>query len=225
MSVTIHPILLGFDHCYIVRGKKAIMIDGGSPKQAKGFRSALEQLSLKPEDIQLIVLTHGHWDHIGSAKEIKDITGAKLALHRHEKDWLEKSLTPLPPGVTTWGRLFVKIMALFMPWVHIPATSVDIVLGDEEFSLTEYGIPGKIMYTPGHSKGSVSILLETGEAFVGNLAMSEFPLRLSPGLPILAEDLQTVRASWKLLMAAGAEMVYPAHGKPFSVDILRKALL
>jgi glyoxylase-like metal-dependent hydrolase (beta-lactamase superfamily II) len=225
MSVTIHPILLGFDHCYIVQGQKAIMIDGGSPKQVKGFRSALERLSLKPEDIQLIVLTHGHWDHIGTAKEIKDITGAKLALHRHEKDWLEKSLTPLPPGVTTWGRLFVKIMALFMPWVHIPATSVDIVLGDEEFSLTEYGIPGKIMYTPGHSKGSVSVLLETGEAFVGDLAMSEFPLRLSPGLPILAEDLQTVRASWKLLLAAGAEMVYPAHGKPFSADILRKALL
>ena len=109
--------------------------------------------------------------------------------------------------------------------MHIPATSVDIVLGDEEFSLTEYGIPGKIMYTPGHSKGSVSVLLETGEAFVGDLAISEFPMRLSPGLPILAEDLQTVRASWKLLLAAGAKTVYPAHGKPFSADILRKALL
>jgi len=224
MSVTIHPVLLGFGHCYILRGKKAIMIDAGSPKQAKGFKRALERLSLRAEDIQLIVLTHGHWDHIGSAKEIKDITGAKLALHGHEKDWLEAGLAPLPPGVTAWGRLFTKIMALFMPRVHIPATSVDIVLGDEEFSLTEYGIPGKIMYTPGHSRGSVSVLLETGEAFVGDLAMSGFPLRLGPGLPILAEDLQTVRASLRLLMAAGAETVYPAHGQPFPVDILRKAL-
>jgi glyoxylase-like metal-dependent hydrolase (beta-lactamase superfamily II) len=115
-------------------------------------------------------------------------------------------------------------MALFMPRVHIPATSVDIVLGDEEFSLTEYGIPGKIMYTPGHSRGSVSVLLETGEAFVGDLAMSGFPLRLGPGLPILAEDLQTVRASLRSLMAAGAQTIYPAHGQPFSVDILRRAL-
>jgi hypothetical protein len=47
--------------------------------------------------------------------------------------------------------------------------------------------------------------------------MSEFPLRLSPGLPILAEDMQKVRESWELLMEAGAETIHPAHGKPFSV--------
>ena len=73
-----------------------------------------------------------HWDHIGSAKEIKDITGAKIALHRNEKDWLEKSLKPLPPAVTAWGHIFAKIMAMFIPLVHIPATNVDVVLGDTE---------------------------------------------------------------------------------------------
>ena len=146
MTVNIHPITLGVDHCYIIRGEKAIMIDGGSPKQVKGFRRAIERLSIKPEDIKLIVLTHGHWDHIGSAKEIKDLTGAKLALHQQEKDWLEKSLKPLPPGVTAWGNIFVKSMAMFMPLVHIPVTNVDIVLGDGAFSLTEYGIPGKILH-------------------------------------------------------------------------------
>ena len=165
MRVGIHPITLGVDHCYIIQGERVIMIDGGAPKQAKGFTKAIERLSVKPDDIKLIVLTHGHWDHIGSAKEIKEITGAKLALHRQEKDWLEKSLKPMPPGVTVWGRIFVKIMALFMPLVHIPATDVDIVLEDGEFlSLFEYGIPGKIVHTPGHSMGSVSVLLETGDA-------------------------------------------------------------
>jgi len=225
MKVNIHPILLGFDHCYIIQCEKVIMIDGGTPKQGKGFMKALERLSLKPEDIKLIVLTHGHWDHIGSAKEIKNITGAKLALHQQEKDWLEKSLKPLPPGVTAWGRIFVKILAMFMPLVHVPATNVDIVLGDGDFPLTEYGIPGKIVYTPGHSIGSISVLLQTGDAFVGDLAMGEFPLRLNPGLPILAENMQKVRASWKVLLDQGAKTIYPAHGKPFSVDIIQKALL
>ncbi len=225
MRAKIHSILLGFDQCYIIQSEKAIMIDGGGPKQVKGFMKALERLSLKPEDIKLIVLTHGHWDHIGSAKEIKSITGAKLALHQQEKDWLEKSLTPLPPGVTPWGHIFVKILAMFMPLVHIPATNVDIVLGDGDFPLTEYGIPGKIVYTPGHSIGSVSVLLETGDAFVGDLAMNGFPLRLNPGLPILAENMQKVRASWKVLLDQGAKTIYPAHGKPFSVDIIQKALL
>jgi glyoxylase-like metal-dependent hydrolase (beta-lactamase superfamily II) len=135
-------------------------------------------LSIKPEEIKLIVLTHGHWDHIGSARKIKDLTGAKIALHQQEKECLEKSLKPLPPGVTAWGKVFVKIMKAFMPLVHIPATHVDILLGDGEFPLGEYGIPGKIVYTPGHFMGSVSILLETGDAFVGDLAMSKFPYEL-----------------------------------------------
>jgi hydroxyacylglutathione hydrolase len=225
MRVSIHPILLGVDHCYIIRGDGVIMIDGGAPKQGKAFLSAIEALSMKPEDIQLIVLTHGHWDHIGSAKEIKDLTRAKLAMHQKEKDCLEKSLKPLPPGATLWGSIFVNIMAMFLPLVHIPATDVDIVLGDGEFPLTEYGIPGKVVHTPGHSMGSVSVLLETGDAFVGDLAMSAFPMRFSPGLPILAEDMQQVKKSWKMLLDAGAETIYPAHGKPFSSDIIRRALL
>ncbi len=224
MKATIHIIPLGVDQCYIIRGEKTIMIDAGLPKQAKNFLKAVERLPIEPEDIKLIVLTHGHWDHIGSAKEIKELTGAKLALHQTEKDWLEKSLKPLPPGVTAWGKTFGKILAPFMPLVHIPATDVDMVLGDGEFLLSEYGIAGKILHTPGHSMGSVSVLLETGDAFVGDLAMSGFPLRLSPGLPILAEDMQKVRESWKFLIDRGAETIYPAHGKPFSVDIIRKAL-
>lgn len=224
MHARIHPITLGVDHCYILQDEGCIMIDGGSPKQAKSFLEALEKLPVEPEDVQLIVLTHGHWDHVGSAKDIKGITGAELALHQQEKDWLEKSLKPLPPGVTTWGHMFVKIMALFMPFVHIPATDVDIVLGDEELSLARYGIPGKIIHTPGHSMGSVSVSLETGAAFVGDLAMGEFPLRLSPGLPIMAEDMQKVRESWRVLLDAGTQTIYPAHGKPFPADIMRKAL-
>jgi len=224
MSLSIHPIKLGVARCYVIRAEGTILIDGGAPKKAKNFMKGIETLSIKPEDIQLIVITHGHWDHIGSAKEIKGITGAKIALHRNEKDWLEKSLKPLPPAVTLWGHIFAKIMAIFVPLINVPAAGVDVVLGDEELSLADYGIPGRIIPTPGHSMGSVSVLLETGDAFVGDLAMNGFPLRIGPGLPIFAEDLQKVKKSWQLLLDKGAKTVYPAHGKPFSADAIRRAL-
>jgi glyoxylase-like metal-dependent hydrolase (beta-lactamase superfamily II) len=113
---------------------------------------------------------------------------------------------------------------MFMPLVHIPSTDVDVVLGDEERSLDRYGIPGKVIHTPGHSSGSVSIVLEKGEVFVGDLAMNKFPLRLSPGLPIFAEDLARLKASWQLLLDHGAKTVYPAHGEPFPADVIRRAL-
>jgi len=224
MSVNIYPITLGFDHCYIIQDKGTIMIDGGAPKELKEFTKAIEEISIKPEDIKLMIMTHGHWDHIGSAKEIKELTGAKIAMHEQEKEWLIKGLKPLPPGVTLWGSIFKGIMAMFMPLVKIPTTDVDMVLGDEGLSLAEYGIPGKVIYTPGHSAGSVSVLLETGDVFVGDMAMNKFPLRFGPGMPIFAEDMAKLKDSWNLLLDAGAKTIYPAHGESFSVDIIRKAL-
>ena len=215
---------MGFDDCYLIQGEGTILIDGGAPNQARGFLEAIERLGVELEEIQLIVITHGHWDHIGSAKEIKEITGAKIAMHQREKEWLEKGLKFMPPGATAWGRIVSGMLAMLMPLVHIPATDVDVVLGDEEHSLAPYGIPGRVIYTPGHSRGSVSVLLETGDVFVGDLAMNKFPLRFSPGLPIFADDLRQVKQSWELLLSQGAETVHPAHGKPFSAKIIQRAL-
>ena len=199
-------------------------MDAGVPGKAGTFAKALERSVISPRDVKLIVLTHGHWDHIGSARDIRKLTGARLAMHEREAPWLENAFAPMPPGATAWGRILVGILSVYMPFVRIPACSVDLKLGNEGLSLAVYGIPGKVLHTPGHSSGSMSVLLDSGEAFVGDLAMNGFPLRLTPGFPIFAEDMATLRESWRLLLAQGARMIYPAHGKPFEADIMRKAL-
>lgn len=224
MGINIHPIHLGFDCSYVLKDEGTIMIDSGEPKKLKHFMQEMEKASIKPKEVRLIVLTHGHWDHIGSAKDVKEATGAKIAMHEKEKDCLEKSLKPQPPGVTLWGKIFNNIEKMFMPLIHIVPTEVDVILKDEEFSLEPFGIPGKVIYTPGHSSGSVSVLLETGDVFVGDLAINKFPLCFSPGLPIFAEDWDKVKESWKMLLDQGAKTVYPAHGEPFPADIIKKEL-
>jgi hydroxyacylglutathione hydrolase len=224
MHIKIHTVNLGFDQCYLIQGDGIIMIDGGEPGKIEKFKKSLKKLEIKPEEIKLIILTHGHWDHIGSAKDIQKLTGTKIVMHENEKEWLEKSLIILPPGATTWGQIFNKIMSLFVPLIKVPPANVDIVLNEENFSLTEFGIPGYIEYTPGHSSGSVSIILDTGEAFVGDLLMNKFPLRMSPGLPIFAEDIEEVKQSLEILLEKEVKTIYPSHGKPFSAKIISKEL-
>ena len=224
MNLKIHSITLGVTNCYIIRHKGMILIDSGVPKKAGSFKKALDKLNISADEIQLILITHAHWDHIGSAKDIKELTGAKLALHDNEKEWLEKPAIHIPPGVTTWGRTFSKIMSLATKNMKLQSARVDITLTNNDVPLADWGIPGEIIYTPGHSSGSVSLLLDSGDAFVGDLAMNAFPMRLSPGLPIFADNLETVKESWKLLLNRGAKVIYPAHGNPFSAEVIKKVL-
>ncbi len=110
------------------------------------------------------------------------------------------------------------------PLFRFHGDKVDVVLGNEGLSLADYGVPGRVIHTPGHTPGSVSVLLETGDAFVGCMTHNSFPFRLSPGLPIFAEDLPELRDSWRSLLEQGAETIYPAHGDSFPSGDILKAL-
>jgi glyoxylase-like metal-dependent hydrolase (beta-lactamase superfamily II) len=70
----------------------------------------------------------------------------------------------------------------------------------------------------------VSVLLDSGEAFVGDLAMNALPMRSAPGLPIFGDNIQTVKNSWRKLLDMGAKTVFPAHGKPFRIEHIVKAI-
>jgi len=224
MSVDFSIIpLMGMVQCFVLKGEKIILIDAGITGQMKGFQKGLAEAGIQFKEIDLLLCTHGHFDHIGLAKEIIDRSGAQTAIHYLEKDWLESGISPFPPGATTWGKLLAS-SAKLLPEMSVPGTKVDFTLGDENFSLDEYGIAGKVVHTPGHTYGSVSILLENGVAIVGDLAMSAKIFCLNPGIPIFAEDVELVKKSWGKLLDLGVKTIYPSHGKPFSAEVFRKEL-
>lgn len=231
MPVRIISVPLGFTDCYLIQDDRdVIMIDGGTPGNIDTLKTAIATHSIQPSDIKLIVVTHGHIDHIGSLNDIKTYTGAQVAAHYDDQqcleqgDWID---THEPKGV---GRWFQIVAAVFLPILHLmypnaPPVEVDQVISDDGLSLSEYGIHGRIVYTPGHTIGSLSVVLDSGEAFVGDLAMNKFPLRRSPGLPTLADDIELVKTSWRHLIDLGAQTVYPGHGEPFPIEVIQKALL
>ena len=226
MEVDIIPIRMMFDTVYVVRGDGVILIDGGDPHKQANLKRGLDRASISPEEIKLILMTHGHWDHIGSAKDIQALTGARVLLHQKDMHYLDETHPSQPPGFTLWGKIIISLIKFYTSInVSIASFQVDIIAGDEDISLIEYGIPGRVIHTPGHSWGSVSVLLESGEAFVGDLGMNMFPMRLTPGLPIFGDDMQVIKKSWQKLLSMGARMVYPAHGKPFPAEIMKRAII
>ena len=224
MPIEIYSKRLGINRCYIVKDMGCVMIDGGPPRSAHSIEKWLKIIHIKPDEIQLIVLTHGHADHVGSASRVKEITGAEIVLHKCDKDWFENGTVVWPSAASTWGQIMRSLLKPITPMLRFPVGQVDVVLGDEGLSLAEYGISGRVIHTPGHTSGSVSVLLETGDAFVGCLAHNNLPFRLNPGLPIFAEDMDRLQESWNHLLDQGARMIYPGHGNSFSADIIQKAL-
>lgn len=224
MDPKIDAIATGPVQSYLIRQDGVILVDAGTPKKSKKILSDIASAGTTPDEVNLIVITHGHYDHIGSAKDMAEACQAKIAMHANEKEWLEQGRTVMPPGATTRGKILAGIMKIFSPMIKFPSGNVDIVISDEGMSLKEYGISGKVFFTPGHSPGSLSVLLENGDAFVGDLCMSAPIMRKAPGFPIFADSYEQIKSSWKLLLDNGAKTIYPGHGKPFPAENLREGL-
>ena len=95
----------------------------------------------------------------------------------------------------------------------------DIVVS-QEMPLGEFGVDGFIVPTPGHTEGSISVVLPTGEAFVGDLAVNF----IGSVFPPFAENTQVLLKSWRKLVGQGVKTIHPSHGRPFNVDLLIKQI-
>jgi glyoxylase-like metal-dependent hydrolase (beta-lactamase superfamily II) len=221
MAFRFHRIPIGICNCFLLQGERTVLVDAGAQGGLPSFVRSMKKLNVDPKQIDLILLTHGHWDHITCLNEIRQMSGARVAVHAKDQYMVETGEPPFPEGTTPYGR-FMSWTAKKLLHPHLPKIKADIVLDDEGMSLNAYGIPGKVVYTPGHSQGHVSILLDSGDAIVGDMAMNAWYLRLTPGLPVLADNIHQVVQSWKKILPMGIKRVYPAHGMDFPVEVMQK---
>ena len=229
---TFHPINLGITTCYLLQaGDGYLLIDTGYEKDYPKFRRALAKLSIAPERISWLLLTHHHDDHAGFAARLSEETGCRLVVHTDAVEPLARgeSLETMEP-VNGCIRAVLGIFSIFHGGFRYPPLAVGaagegavIIDGDTELP-DETGISGRIITTPGHCRDSISVILEGGEAFVGDAAMNFLNLCRIHYRPIYVEDRQAVFRSWEKILDHGARVIYPAHGRPFPADALARSL-
>jgi len=213
---------LGRANAYIVISERqAILIDTGTKRNEQKIVQALRSLGLSPSDIRLIILTHTHYDHCGSLKALKDLTGAKIVVHHNEATCLREGYGGFPKGTTRLtkaisfiGRTMGKRMGGYAP------VSPDIAIS-ERFGLEEYGIDGYILPTPGHTVGSMSVIIHNRYAIVGDTLFNIFRRSVFP--PFVDDQTELLR-SWEKLGDTGCSSFYPGHGNPIGIDKFRKSL-
>lgn len=212
---------LKFASAYLLQGDgRSVLIDSGYPDYERLVFQRCHEQGVDPRGIALILLTHAHPDHIGSAKALRELTGASIAIHHADADAARTGRFGRMVPRTWLGRL-TSLAASVQCFPGSCSFEPDILI-DGELDLAPYGIAASVIHTPGHTPGSVSVLLASGEAIVGDAIMSAFPRLTKPSYPIYADDLAQVRESVAKILAYDPRIIYTAHGGPMDPTDVRR---
>ncbi|MFI5358619.1 MAG: MBL fold metallo-hydrolase [Halanaerobiales bacterium] len=196
-AMKIYTIEVGFNgtNSYLVEDTdNCLLIDPGA--EGEKILSVIQEKKLRPEKI---ILTHGHFDHIGAAEYLREKTGAKLFVHSEDKEYLMDEK---------------KNLSFFTGDLIEPAIADNL--------MEEGDIIGKfrVIHTPGHTPGSICLyneeegLLFSGDTiFKNGYGRTDFP----------GGDLQAlINSINKLLHLPDETLVYPGHGPSTTIAEFRR---
>ncbi|MSQ14318.1 MAG: MBL fold metallo-hydrolase [Dehalococcoidia bacterium] len=226
MAPGVHRIseVTGSNVC-LLAGEQMTLIDTGIQGNGEAIVSYIKSIGRTPSDLKYILLTHFHHDHSGSALELHEMTGAQIVTHKDEvevgpdhKPMLRKG-NEADSGRAPWwvsllmgGRRRDGLVPHTTP-VHMQIDHNDVIpsLG---------GL--KILYTPGHTPGSISPYLEKEKVlFLGDSVLNNVD-RLSRPMMYDRKRRMQLDASLKTLRGLEAEAASFGHGPPLKGDVMTK---
>ncbi len=187
-----------FVYVYMIYGREITLIDSGVASSAGIIPEYLRNTGRNPEEISLMILTHGHPDHIGAAKAIKEISGCSVAAHGADRVWIENPDQQLKDRPVPGFYSLVK-----------GSVRVDRILNEGDVLYLEPEMHLEVLHTPGHSPGSISLWMqEEGVLFSGDA------ITLAGEMPIY-DDIKSSMASIQRLKAIeGINLLLSAWDEP-----------
>jgi glyoxylase-like metal-dependent hydrolase (beta-lactamase superfamily II) len=208
------PIQLGIVKSFLIKGNKTVIVDTGYPGYSEQILDHLRKNSIAPSDVSLIIITHGHIDHYGSADELRKLTGTPVAMHRADAEYIREGTHYIGMPTCFSARIFKALFIKTDP-MQTKSLEADIVF-ETDIDLKDFGVVGRIIHTPGHTAGSVSVILAGGTAIIGDLMMGGIIRRGTPHSPLFANNLSQLKESIRRVLALSPKIIHPSHGGPFT---------
>lgn len=205
----------GNTNCYILSNEnmdRYVLVDAGTT-QDKYFIEKLK-LTGKLTKIGLLILTHGHYDHVGYASILQKEFNIPVTIHLNDIEKVRHSSMDFPPAKGVLSGIIRKLTIKNIKAATYPNLEPDIILGSQ-LNLEDFP-EIKILYLPGHTKGSIGIVFENN-LLVGDLIMN-MPF---PSTTWFAEDFSMVRESIHSIYQSPFIRIYPGHGSSFSGKLLK----
>ena len=216
-SPEVHTILLSMSNAHLLKTATPVLIDVGGSKDMPALVEGLKAYGLRPEDIALVVLMHGHADHVGLAAAFKRMGHAKIVLGEADVAMARAG----NHGTLAPQNFTARLLNRFVIDPHFEPFEPDIVV-TSELDLSAWGVPGKAVVMPGHTPGSLVVLLEGRRAVVGDIILGGYlggALRPQHAGPhYFQADVPRNEDNIARLLRQGVETFYLGHGGPVARD-------
>ena len=179
---------------YVIETDQAkLLVDVGWPGTLPKLDHTLKRIGIPLSSITHLLVTHYHPDHAGLAQELK-LKGVKLIV-------LENQVAAIPA--------LKQYMKPENNYLDITLDdNVHVQTSESRLFLWGLGIEGEIITTPGHSDDSITLILDTGAVFTGDLPPEFIAEQIAPA----AKKSWAAQQSWAEIRGHNARVVYPAHG-------------
>ena len=216
-GIKIINLLAGRSNVFLLsNNNRYIIIDTSTRSNWKKLDKRLHKLNISKLDY--LILTHTHYDHAENALKIREKYKALLIVHNSEASCITNGEVVVPKGTNIFTKFIIKILAKSFANNKIVKCPYDILV-DSIYDLKEMGFNAYIMHTPGHTPGSMSVIVDDEIAIVGDTMFGVFKWS---AFPPYAYDTKQIIESWVKLLNTKCYLFLPSHGTADSRQLLQK---
>jgi hydroxyacylglutathione hydrolase len=198
---------LGKLNTFLLIEKKIIIIDTGYGCHYKKILGYLERNKISKNQISLIILTHAHLDHYDNANLLKNELNVPVLSSKKASEYFRNGGNE--PTMPT--NFLAKVIKIRFYHKKITPISPEITI-EQKFDLTRFGVDGFVLPTPGHTEGSLSIVINKNECIAGDLYISFIK---AGKLAWFINNREEYNKSIEKIKFLNIKRIYPSHGKDF----------